>query len=92
MITYNIIQKNDRICVPISNIIELGDVPCTDHPKFSLIIPLQRTSKVVILHGSHLSYTRKDNPIHLGSFTSVEIPSDCMILFHGLLSHCGDIS
>ena len=54
---------------------------------FSIISPLGSPIRIGIAHGSHRSW---DKLVHLGSVTLVEIPDECIIIFHAFLFHYGD--
>ena len=55
---------------------------------FSLIAPLGRPLKLGIAHCSHRAW--ECDQAHLGSVTLVEVPEDCLILFHAILFHYGN--
>ena len=55
---------------------------------FSVLSTLGWTFCVRISHSSHrLKY--EEDTTHVGSVTRVEIPIDCILIFHGLLYHYG---
>lgn len=55
---------------------------------FSVITSLGSSVTLGIAHSSHRAWD-KDAKVHLGSVTLVEVPKECMIIFHGLLFHFG---
>jgi len=59
---------------------------------FSMISSLGTSFIIGIAHSSHLFwdvYNDLDSKLHLGSVTLVEVPANCVLLFHGLLFHYG---
>ena len=55
---------------------------------FSVLGSLGSSFIVGIAHSSHHAWP-VDSNVHLGSVTLVEVPKDCMLVFHGLLFHYG---
>ena len=57
---------------------------------FSLIGTLGSSVTLGVAHCSHRYWSvAQDEPLHLGSVTLVEVPKECMMIFHGLLFHYG---
>lgn len=56
---------------------------------FSVITPAGKSIRLGIYHSSHCCWTGGDT-CHVGSVTLVEIPDQCLVIFHGILFHYGD--
>ena len=61
---------------------------------FSVLMPQGSSFRIGVAHGTHRFWTEEtdseDIKCHLGGVTLVEVPENCMIIFHAFLFHYGD--